>query len=110
MNRTTVIVSVVVVLAVAGAWALFDVSGGPKQVAGAGAYGVELGECQDKIFEDLQHPLELVFLEARNWHTADNEDITVGGTFQAPNVDGGTDTMDYACKILGGEIMNVDIH
>jgi len=109
MKRTPIIVAVVVVLAGAGAWAIFGGSGEPKQVAGAGDYGDELFACQDKIFEDLQHPLELVFIEAREWHTADGEELSVGGTLQLSNVDGGTDTMDYSCNMRGGEILNVDI-
>ena len=109
MNRTTIIVAVVVVLAGAGAWAMFGGSGGPKQVAGAGEYRDELFACRDKIFEDLQHPLELVFIESRNWHTADGAEINVGGTLQLPNVAGGTDTMDYSCRIRGQDILNIDI-
>ncbi|MBT3395724.1 MAG: hypothetical protein HN423_00905 [Alphaproteobacteria bacterium] len=79
-------------------------------MSGEGAYGDELYACQDKIFEDLQHPLELVFLESQEWHAAGDEDLTVGGKFQMPNVEGGTDTMDYSCLIRRGEILNIDVH
>jgi len=110
MNRTTIILTVAVVLAGAGAWAVFYGGGGAKTVPGEGAYGDEQYQCQDKIFEDLQHPLELVFLENQIWHTADGEDLTVGGKLQSPNVEGGTDTMEYSCLIRRGKILNIDIH
>ena len=110
MNRTAIVVATVVVLAGAGAWAIFAGSGGPKVVAGAGEYEDQLYACQDKIFEDLQHPLELVFVESKDWHTADGAEIDVGGILQVPNVDGGTDTMEYSCQIRGNKIFNLDIH
>ena len=110
MNRATIILAVAVVLASAGAWAIFGGGGEAKIVSGEGIYGDELYACQDKVFEDLQHPLELVFIESRDWHAADDDELTVGGMFQMPNVDGGTDTMDYSCLMRGGKILFVDIH
>ena len=110
MNRTTIILAVAVVLAGAGAWGVFGGGGGAKTVPGEGAYGDEQYQCQDKIFEDLQHPLEMVFLENQFWHATDGEDLTVGGKLQSPNVEGGIYTMEYSCLIRGGKILSVDIH
>ena len=110
MNRTIIILAMAVVLAGAGAWAIFGGGSETKIVSGEGAYGDELYQCQDTIFEDLQHPLELVFLESEDWHAVGDEDLTVGGKLQMPNVEGTTDTRNYSCLIRSGEFMSFSIY
>ncbi len=109
MARNTIIAALIVVVAGVGIWMVLGGSGAPKVIAGAGTFDAEVYACQDKVFEDLQHPLELVFVDNTEWHAGDAAELSVGGKLQIPNVQGRLDTMAYQCLSRGGQIESMEI-
>ena len=109
MTKNAIIAASIVVVAAAAIWMWLGGSDQPQVVAGVGAFDAEIFACKDKVFEDLQHPLELVFVENTEWHAGDATELTVGGTLRTPNVEGRLDTMAYQCLSRAGQIVSMEI-
>jgi hypothetical protein len=109
MTRNTIIAALIVIVTGAGIWIVLGGSGAHKTIAGMGDFDAEFYACKEKVFEDLMHPLELVFLDNTEWHAGDAAEFSVGGKLQFPNVEGGLDIFAYQCLSRDGKIQNMEI-
>ena len=107
MNRTALIggaVAIVVVVVVV--WAVFS-RGGIQP--GFGDYEAQGRECEEEVFSNLMHPSDLQFVEGREWHQVDGDDLHIGGLITLLNDAGDRLGHDFTCLFRGGRLIIANV-
>ena len=99
--RMLTTVGAIVVIAVV-AWSVLVRDG---VQSGPGPYLAELRACQGEVFSNLQHPSEMEFPDARDWHQEGNNELLVGGVFTLLDAAGRRISHEYSCLLRNNQIV-----
>ena len=66
-------------VAAGGAWFAYGALFASPVKAGAGPFQQALADCQERIFEDEQHPADMKFIDNTVWREGDAANLSIGG-------------------------------
>ena len=108
MNRAVLIGggAVAAFIVVGVVWGVF--SGGGIQ-SGFGDFEAQGRECEEEVFSNLMHPSDLQFVEGREWHQSDGDDLRVCGVITLLNDAGSRLGHEFSCLFRGGRLVIANV-